>query len=229
MKSIIRIIYLITITFLILSCNKDDNNEQQTECDFVNFKYYNNEQDLLGEMSEEYIVIAFDTINNNNLITTLIQSKDYFDQNYEYEINQQGNYKYKYIALKLTSVMNCIEITNIISDLEQSEIIDYAHYAMQTDNCTNLIGEEIGEKCINSYSSVFYVKVVDENDLTDLNSIIQETNAILVHQNEFMPKWFTLRADKNSNGDALQMANYFYETNLFEHSEPDITKIPVEY
>ena len=229
MKTIIRVFYFITIIFLISSCSRDENDEPQTECDFVNFKYYNNEQDLLGEMSEEYIVIASDTINNNDLISSLIQSKEYLDQDYEYVINQQSSYKYKYIALKLISEKNCIEITNIISDLEQSNIIDYVHFAMQTDDCTNLIWEEIGEKCINSYSSVFYVKVIDENDLTDLNNIIQETNTVLDHQNQFMPKWFTLSADKNSNGDALQMANYFYETNLFQHSEPNVTKIPVEF
>jgi len=229
MKTIIRISYFVAILFLISSCNKDETNELQSECNFVNFKYYNNEQDLLGEMSKEYIVIASDTINENSLITSLIQSKDYFDQSYDYIINQEANYKYKYVALKLNTEKNCSEITNIISDLKQSSIIDYAHYGMETENCTNLIWEEIGTKCINSYSSVFYVKVFDENDLTDLNNTIQETNTTLDHQNEFMPKWFTLRADKNSNGDVLQMANYFYETNLFQHSEPNITKIPVEF
>lgn len=227
MKVVIRIFYFIALFFFITSCNEDENKEVQTKCNFVNFKYYNSEQDLLGEMSEEYIVIAFETINNNDLIASLIQSKEYLDQNYEYVINQQEDYKY--IVLKLISENNCIEITNIITDLEQNEIVEYVHYAMQTDNCTDLIWEEIGEKCINSYDSFFYVKVIDENNLTDLNNIIQETNTVLDHQNQFMPKWFTLKADKNSNGDALQMANYFYETNLFEHSEPNITKIPVEF
>lgn len=227
MKVVTRIFYFIALFFLITSCTEDDNKEVQTACNFVNFKYYNNEQDLLGEMSEEYIVIAFDMINNDDLIASLIQSKEYLDQNYDYVINQQEGYKY--IALKLISENNCIEIINIIADLEQSEIVDYVHYAMQTDNCTNLIWIEIGQKCINSYSSFFNVRVIDENDLTDLNNIIQETNTVLDHQNQFMPKWFTLKADKNSNGDALQMANYFYETNLFEHSEPNITKIPVEF
>ena len=99
---------------------------------------------------------------------------------------------------------------------------------MKSDNCENLIGEQIGNKCINSYGSNFHVKVFDENDLTALNQKIAETNTELVNQNEFMPKWVELRATKNSNGDALKMANYFFETGLFESSEPGISKYAVE-
>ena len=99
---------------------------------------------------------------------------------------------------------------------------------MKTDYCENAIWEKIGNLCINSYGSYFYVKVFDNNDLSDLNQIIAETNTELVKQDEFMPKWFELRATKNSNGDALKMANYFYETGLFECSEPGISKFPVD-
>ena len=91
-----------------------------------------------------------------------------------------------------------------------------------------MIWEPIGNLCINSYSSLFYVKVSDETDLTDLNNVITKTNTELVEQNEFMKNWVTIKATKSSKGDALKMANYFYETGLFESSEPDITKYPVE-
>lgn len=64
--------------------------------------------------------------------------------------------------------------------------------------------------------------------MTDLNQKIAETNTELVKQNEFMPKWYELRATKNSKGDALKMANYFYETGFFECSEPGISLYPVE-
>jgi hypothetical protein len=64
--------------------------------------------------------------------------------------------------------------------------------------------------------------------LTDLNKIIAETKTELVKQDEFMPNRFELRATKSSNGDALKMANYFYETGLFQCSEPGISKYPVE-
>src|SRR5690606_21897263 len=105
-----------------------------------------------------------------------------------------GLYKFKEIALKLNSPKSCEEITQLISDLEQNSIISYTHYAMQTDDCNSPFGEPIGELCINSYGSDFYLKVLDENDLTSLNQMIAETNTELVSQDIFMPEWFVLRA-----------------------------------
>jgi hypothetical protein len=64
--------------------------------------------------------------------------------------------------------------------------------------------------------------------LTDLSQMIAQTNTELVEQNQFMAKWFELRATKESDGDGLAMANFFYESGLFEHSEPGISKYPVE-
>lgn len=95
------------------------------------------------------------------------------------------------------------------------------HYTIQPDSCTDLIGQPIGNLCVNRYSSNFYVKVFDETNLTDLHNVISETNTELTGQNEFMKKWLTLRATKDSKGNALKMANYFYESGLFEYSEPD--------
>ena len=59
-------------------------------------------------------------------------------------------------------------------------------------------------------------------------SICPSSNNAVIGQNKYMSEWFTLGADKRSNGDALQMANYFYETGLFEHTEPAIFKLVVE-
>lgn len=223
------------LSLLITSCSKKDEPEPKAEtefvqnsCDFINFKYYNGNQDDLGYLSNNYILIAVDTIYNDSIIQSFISTLNQFDQSYNYTIHTPGQYKFKEIPLKLNSSKNCEEITQIISELEQQTIIDYVHYTMKTDACTNLIGDTIGNLCINSYGSNFYVNVFDENDLTALNQMIAQTNTELVEQNQFMVKWFELRATKNSNGDALAMANFFYESGLFEHSEPGISKYSVE-
>lgn len=213
---------------LFTSCRKDDDITPQGSCNFIDFKYYNGIQDNLGELQNNYILVGVDTTYSNGQIQSFISTVNQIDQDYAYTIHTSAQYKFMEIPLRLTSSKTCEEITQIISEVEQNTIISYAHYTMKTDNCQNLIWEEIGNLCINSYGSNFYVKVFDENDLADLNQKIAETNTELVEQNEFMPKWFELRAIKNSNGNALKMANYFYETGLFEHSEPGISKYPVE-
>lgn len=37
-----------------------------------------------------------------------------------------------------------------------------------------------------------------------------------------MPLWFVLSCTKLSNGNAMEMANRFYDTNLFQYAEPDL-------
>ncbi|MBL7934995.1 MAG: hypothetical protein JNM51_04210 [Bacteroidia bacterium] len=222
------ILSIMTFALLFTGCRKDDDLTPQSNCEFVDFKYYNGTQDNLGEMSNNYILVGVDTTYSDSQIQDFISTVSYLDQNYTYTIHTTGQYKFKEIPLRLKYSKNCGQIAHIISELEKNAIVSYAHYTMKTDNCENLIWEQIGNLCINSYGSNFYVKVFDENDLTDLNQKIAETNTELVKQNEFMPKWFELRATKNSNGDALKMANYFFETGLFEHSEPGISKYPVQ-
>lgn len=223
--------YILTllIGIALIGCSNGDGTEPvQNSCDFINFKYYNGNQDFLGEMSNDYVLIAVDTTYNDSEIANFISMTNIFDQNYNYTIHNIAQYKFKEIPLKLNTSKNCEEITQIISELNQNTIVSYVHFTMQTNNCENLIWEPIGNLCINSYGSNFYVKVFDENDLIGLNQIIAQTNTELVLQDQFSPKWFVLRATKVSNGDALEMANFFYESGLFEHSEAGISKYPVE-
>lgn len=217
---------------MLWSCSGDDNVQGschfQDVCNFIDFKYYNGSQNYLGELSDDYILIACDANYSDNEIRSFISTLAYVDPDYDYKIHAYDHYKYKQIPLKFNNSKTCEQITNIICDLQENTIIAYAHYTLQTDDCNNLIWEPIGNVCVNSYSSLFYVKVFDENNLTALHNVIRATNTELVSQNQFMKKWFTVRATKNSNGDALKMANYFYETERFEYAEPDIMKLPVE-
>ena len=42
----------------------------------------------------------------------------------------------------------------------------------------------------------------------------------VIGYNEFMPLWYTLSCSSKSMGNALEMANRFYETGLFAAAEP---------
>jgi len=225
MKKIPLIFGLIFI--LTTSCKKDVIVDELS-CNFTNYRYYQDEVKFLGEMSGNYILIGIDTTNSDDMINDFIKSKDYFDQTYNYEIYKHNQYKYKYFAMKLIRTYSCRSITWIINDLHQSSIINFVHYTIQTDDCMNDIWEPIGKQCVDSYSNSFYVKVKNADYTSDLQNVVLKTNTIIKMQDKYMNNWYILEADKNSQGDALQMANYFYETELFAACEPDIIKIPVE-
>lgn len=223
--------YKLTIIFgliLILLSGCDKDKVEENNCNYTDFKYYQDKPDRLGEMSGDYILIGSDSMNTDHEIKSFIESLEFIDHGFDFEIQKYIGYKYKQVVLKLSKTKDCAEITRLINEIQGNTLVAYAHYTIQTDDCTNLIEETIGEKCVNSYSSLFYVKVKTPNDLSDLNETILKTNTKIIEQNEFMNDWFSLTADKNSKGDALQMANYFYETGLFAASEPDIIKLIVE-
>lgn len=227
MKKVFRLLLFMFLSLCLFSCNDGDDNINNT-CDFVNFKYYGGEKFYLGELSNEYIVIGVDTSYSDAQIKNFISSINQFDQTYTYTIHKVALQKFKEIPLRLNSSKTCEEITQFISKLKQYAIISYAHYAIQTDDCSNEIWEPMGNLCINTYGSDFYVKVLDTNDLSGLRQMVQQTNTEIVEQNEFMPQLFVIRATKHSKGDALKMANLFYESGLFVFSEPGIGKYPVE-
>ena len=70
-------------------------------------------------------------------------------------------------------------------------------------------------------SHLFYVQLKDSVDIALLEKLAFENNVEIVGNNEFMPLWYTLSCSNKSNGNALEMANLFYETMLFEVCEPD--------
>ncbi|MBA6153814.1 hypothetical protein [Gelidibacter maritimus] len=87
------------IALPLISCSNDEAEINQGPCDFINFKYYNGSQDVLGEMSNDYVLIAVDSISLDHEIENLISTLSTFDQNYDYLIHKVVNYKFKEIPL----------------------------------------------------------------------------------------------------------------------------------
>jgi len=70
-------------------------------------------------------------------------------------------------------------------------------------------------------SHLFYVKLKNVSDFSILQTLATQNNVEVIGANKFMPLWYTLSCSKKSFGNALQMANLFYETGNFAFSEPD--------
>lgn len=68
---------------------------------------------------------------------------------------------------------------------------------------------------------LFYVKLKSPDDLAQLESLAESENVEIIGNNEFMPLWYTLSCSKESTGNALELANLFYETGIFSSCQPD--------
>lgn len=227
-----QLLYTGLLILFSAGCINNQNNDTlpETGCLFESSYYYQGEQNKIGDMSPEFILVGSDTTKQAQELLAVVNSYDQFKMADTSDILKYDQYRYQFLIAQLLSPKDCETISAIIEDLKSNQsVIDHVHFTFQTDECTDLIWQQIGERCVDSYSSLFYVKVKDADDLTDLENTVSRTNTQIKSQNRFMEEWFTLSADKNSSeGDALRMANYFFETGLFEAAEPDIIKLPVE-
>ncbi|WP_025743061.1 S8 family serine peptidase [Aquimarina pacifica] len=69
----------------------------------------------------------------------------------------------------------------------------------------------------------FYVKLKHQDDVKLLYAKAKEMDVEVLGHDKFMPLWFTLSINKPKDLNALNLANIFYETGLFESTEPAFT------
>ena len=71
-------------------------------------------------------------------------------------------------------------------------------------------------------SNFFYLKLKSLNDTVLLRRLAEREDAVLVDQLDFMPLWWVASVTERSKYNAMETANRFYETGLFEHAYPDL-------
>ncbi|UOY06191.1 S8 family peptidase [Muricauda sp. SCSIO 64092] len=71
-------------------------------------------------------------------------------------------------------------------------------------------------------SHLFYVKLKESKDIKLLQEMAEKYGVRLIGTNVYMPLWVTLSCSKDSKGNALEMANLFYESGKFSASQPDL-------
>ena len=214
------------LSFIFIGCSQDDSDILDGNCDYVDFRYLHDEQFFIGEMSNDYLVVGFDTIFSDEDIQFFISGLKKFDQSYDYPSTRRTNRKYSEVLLKLKRSQSCRKITRIISDLEENDIVAYAHFTSPAEDCLSwFTGQPIGSLCVNSYSCRVNTKLLSEDNFLELNRLMNETNTTLVERDSLICRF---RVTKSSTADALAMANFFFETGLFEWAEPEISRIVAE-
>jgi subtilisin family serine protease len=77
-------------------------------------------------------------------------------------------------------------------------------------------GKEMG------LSHFFHVKLYKSEDIEFLRELAEIHGVDILGSSRFRPRWYTLACGRESSGNALEMANLFYETGLFSAAEPDL-------
>lgn len=217
----------VLLFLLFISCDKDDINKQADKsCSFKGYYYHNDSANLIGELSNDYIMLGFDSLYKESEIKQFIAAEADFDQQYNYKLFGKD-----FAVLKFTKPKTCLALRDFIVKMQKSPIVSYAHYTMKTNDCNSRftrLGLMLNFTCVTIYSDLFSVEVADTNKLADLYQLIAETKTELLPQFRSSPKVFTLKATKNSKADALTMANYFFESKRFISAKPDLYNYPVE-
>jgi subtilisin family serine protease len=69
-------------------------------------------------------------------------------------------------------------------------------------------------------SRLFHVMINDQNDTVLLDSMANDHNVTILGNNVYLPLIYTLECTNQSTGNALKMANLFYESNLYSFAQP---------
>jgi len=184
--------------------------------------YYYNGGKIYLELNTDYIFVS--GTNESNIKKVLNNNSTSIDKKNTSKVEvditgkrltkandykKQNSVKY-WSALKLKGNLSKLNYNSEIEKLKEAneDLIISPYFKSKSS-------EKIG------LSNYFYVKLKHENDIDILQEQMVLHKVELVGNNKFMPLWYTLSVTPNTF-NAMQMANLFYETGLFEYAEPDL-------
>lgn len=178
----------------------DDNVKRiDFDCNEEFYCYWWGEKRLLGPPLNDWLLIAFDQQATGAEMVDFINQTGLFMPTNIRKINVWGNYRLLFV--KTRGSKSCVQLQEIIRTLEKSPIVSFVSLTftfMETGYDADIV----------SYLDDFDLTVKDESDLSDLHTLVSMTNTRIAYR-------YNIRTSKNSMGDALQMSNYFNETEKF--------------
>jgi hypothetical protein len=209
-----------------MACSKDEN---ECICNYVDYKYYKNEKDYLGDMSMKYINIGFDSSVTNNQIENFVNSQTAITTT-ELNLISSNSYKYpyKHIVVKLVNEnLNCKEIEEIMLNIEKNSLVRLVDYTIMTDNCQSPIWQPLGQECVNYMGGLFYVNLKSINDRNKLDVMTKLTNTYIIDSSSYS-NTYLIFADKYSKDNALKMANFFLKLDYLIGQNQALEKCPLD-
>ncbi len=72
------------------------------------------------------------------------------------------------------------------------------------------------------FSQFFYVELKNIDHKQSLYDFAKSNRVNIIGNNVFMPSWYILECNKESEGNSIEMANIFYTSGLFKNAQPDL-------
>lgn len=201
---------LLCATAFLVSCSDTNEVRRPEDDDFVGkfpaYYWYKNEKISLKRLDGKKIILFKDS--DEEAVVDLCKAAG-LGQIVVNDVSLSP----RIICRKKNSMWNNLKwalINTPISLKEKAEILYEAPFFLTEES------QEVG------LSFLFYVKLKKDSDISNLENIARKSKVEIIGYNEFMPLWFTIACTKFSSGNALELANYFYETGLFAESQPDL-------
>ncbi|MCL2436078.1 MAG: S8 family serine peptidase, partial [Lentimicrobiaceae bacterium] len=194
---------LLKLTIFILACIAT-NTYAQTPY----FYYYKGEKQYL-ELNTKHIFVSVSDTTQKITLDKIIQLPFRVDITQEIELETYHKRFWTTLSIedslsKELYLAKLLEIKNT-----RNEIIVAPYFKKQSHDIIGL-------------SNFFYVQLKSLHDTTLLKQEVEKENATVVYQNRFMPLWFVVSVTERSRFNAMEAANYFYESGLFQAAEPDL-------
>jgi hypothetical protein len=191
-----RLVFVaITITQIAISCKKDSQDDCKSR-----YYYYSSDKISLTDVPGTGTISFYDTISAGDINQILNQHQDL------QLLSVHENTHRIIISINSTS---CLESDIIISSVKKDPRIS---------NCNMFLTGKDGS--IIGIYDVFVCKLKSDSNLSQLNDLLSRTRTTIIRAG-LSTRHYLIRADKNSSGDALDMANEFFESGYFEYAEPD--------
>jgi len=221
---------LCVLLFMASGCGKQDPPDEEEICKDELYFYidYDNKKQFWGDqLLNDRLLVGLDWRVTRAEIVAYIDQTGLFkpvDANDFWSFFTAGGPIYTFVFVVLREPRSCSSLKEIIQTLEKSPLVDFANLTFHGEKFTlntNIVRD--GYLRVGSFSSSFTVKVKDTKDLSDLYALARETNTEIMGQaTRYHGGWFVIRADENSKGNAMQMANYFHESGKFLFADVDI-------
>ncbi|MGD1846786.1 MAG: S8/S53 family peptidase [Salibacteraceae bacterium] len=171
--------------------------------------YYNGEKIPLKQVNDQLLVTFHEGVDLEEKIALL--NKIPF---LESEVSEKNFVTHVDARLKMTRPLSGEELNQVLDVMHENSHVICAHPFFNSEKGNGL----------QAISDRFAVKLKSPGDYFELTKYARLTNTTIIEQNEYDPNLYYLSASKHAQGNALEMANYFYETNAFDFAEPDFFK-----